>query len=129
MAVSVIQTDLEAVWRPLTAAEAATVAGRSNSAWLRIAAAVPDIEARLAAVPPKTTTATVKDVMVSMMLRVFKNPDGLRSYGGSIDDGSENVTVDSALSTGELYVSAAELVMLRPEALPQRGMYVVGLGG
>ena len=127
MAVSVTQQDIEAQWRPLTPAEAATVSGRSGSAWLRIVAKVPDIETRLTA--GTLAEDVVKDVMVSMLLRVFKNPDGFRSYGGQIDDGQESVTVDSVLSSGELYVSDAELAMLRPVTLPVVGMYVIGLGG
>ena len=128
MAVSVTQQDIEAQWRPLTDAEAATVSGRAASAWLRILAKVPDVEARMTA--GTLAEAVVRDVMVSMLLRVFKNPDGFRSFGGQIDDGQESATVDSALSTGEIYVSADELAMLAPPAvLPAGGFYVVGLGG
>lgn len=127
MAVDVTPPDIEALWRPLTPAEAGTVAGRSASAWIRIKAVVPDIEARLEA--RLIDVATVKDVMVSMLLRVFKNPDGARSVSDAIDDRTESRTIDTALSTGEIYVSDAELLMLRPPIVPDVGMYVMGLGG
>jgi hypothetical protein len=54
----------------------------------------------------------VKLVIVKMVRRVLKNPDGYRIKNESIDDYTESGTVDSSLSTGELYVSPEELKWL-----------------
>jgi hypothetical protein len=129
----VTQPDIERVFRPLTGDEAATVAGRSDSAWIRILARVPDIETRITVVPPATAAvlseAVVKDVMVSMIVRVLKNPESARTRSESIDDHSDSITLDTSVSTGELYLSDAEYALLVPAVAPVYGMYVVRLGG
>lgn len=128
MQVSVTRGDVEAVWRPLTTAEASTIPGLSNSAWIRVVAAVPGIDSFTTA--GTVTEATVKDVMVSMIVRVLKNPDSARIINESIDDYTDARTLDSAISSGELYVSAFEISMLVPApVLPVNGVYVMGLGG
>lgn len=134
MAVSVTQTDIEKVWRPLTAAEIANVAGLSASAWIRIVATVPGIESFIdveaPATEPLVSTEAVKDVMASMIVRVFKNPESARIISESIDDYTDGRTLDTAISSGELYVSAFEVGMLTPApVVPVYGMYVMGLGG
>ncbi|ALE91824.1 hypothetical protein AOC05_04965 [Arthrobacter alpinus] len=91
--------------------------------------AVPDIEAKLTAIPPLVTEAVVREVMVSMIIRVFKNPDSLRTLSEGIDDRTESSTLDNSVSTGEMYVSESELALLRPLVIPEFGMYVLGLGG
>lgn len=122
--ITVTQTDIEKVWRPLTPAESAVVPGLSNRAWLRIIAKVPDVYTS------GIDEAIIQDVMVSMIIRVLKNPDSARIISESIDDSTDSRTLDSAISSGEMYVSADELVMLTPPAVaPVYGMYVIGLGG
>lgn len=130
MQVSVTQADIEKVWRPLTTEEGALVPGLSNRAWLRIWARFPDIEANTAPVPPATEPLVsmdlVADVMASMIVRVLKNPDSVRS--DSID--GDTTTLDAAISSGEMYLTADEIALLTPApTVPVYGMYVVGLGG
>lgn len=129
MQVVLAQADIEKVWRPLTAEEAALIPGLSNRAWLRIAAHFPGIEANLTPVPPATeslvSAALVADVMASMIVRVLKNPDSVRS--DSIDD--HTTTLDAAISSGEMYLSNSEISLLTPRVVPVYGMYVMGLGG
>lgn len=130
MAISVTQADIEKVWRPLTAAEVAVIPGLSDRAWLRLVAAVPGLESFTAGTAPLVTTAAVKDVMVSMIIRVLKNPDSARIISESIDDYTDGRTLDAAISSGEMYVSAFEVGMLTPApVLPVNGVYVMGLGG
>lgn len=129
MPVSITKADIEGVWRPLKPAEELTLAGKSNSAWIRIVGAVPDIEAKLGAVPQLVSDAVVREVMTSMIIRVYKNPDSVRTFGEGIDDRTESTTLDNTVSSGEMYITDAELAMLRPAAVPAYGMYVVGLGG
>lgn len=130
MQVSVTQADIEKVWRPLTADEAVLVPGLSNRAWLRVMARFPDIEVTTAPVPPATeplvSVDLVADVMASMIVRVLKNPDSVRS--DSVD--GDTTTLDAAISSGEMYLTADEVVLLTPApAVPAYGMYVLGLGG
>lgn len=133
MPVSVTQADIEKVWRPLTSDEAVLVPGLSNRAWLRIVARFPDIDADMAPVPPATVPvvdpALVTDVMASMIVRVLKNPDSLRIRSESIDDHTDAATLDSTISSGEMYLSDEEAAMLTPRLVPVYGVYVLGLGG
>lgn len=123
MPVFVAQTDIEKVWRPLTADEASIIPGLSGSAWIRVLAAFPFVEEQVAA-------EVIQDAMVSMILRVLKNPESVRILSESIDDHSESKTLDSAVSSGELYVGPHEAKLLTPApAAPVYGLYVMGLGG
>lgn len=129
MPVSVVRTDIEQVWRPLTTEEAALVTGLSNRAWLRIVAHFPDMDANMTFVAPATapliSPELVRDVMVSMIVRVLKNPDSVRS--DSID--GDTTTLDMSISSGEMYLSSSEVALLTARTVPIYGMYVMGLGG
>lgn len=129
MPVSVVRTDIEAVWRPLTTEEATLVPGLSNKAWRRMLAHFPGMDASITYVAPATAPLVspdlVKDVMASMIVRVLKNPDSVRS--DSIDD--HTTTLDVAISSGEMYLSAEEITLLTARPVPVYGMYVLGLGG
>lgn len=57
-----------------------------------------------------TPTDASRTVCRSMVVRVLQNPDGIRSE--QIDDYQR--TIDSARSTGELYISDTEAELLRP---------------
>jgi hypothetical protein len=127
MPVAVTAAEIANRWRPLTDAEAATIGGKSEDAWTRILASVPGIEAHLEAAD--VSEATVKSVMISMIVRVLKNPDSARTIQQSIDDSSESRTLDNAVSTGELYLTDFEIGLLTPAtSIPSYGMYVIGLG-
>lgn len=128
--VAVTYGDIESEWRPLSAAERAIIPGKSSSAWTRIKADTRDIEDKLTAVPQIVSTDTVKSVMVSMIVRVLKNQDSARQISKSADDWSKSLTLDSSVSSGEMYVSEYEHGLLNPSTgVPDYGMYVVGLGG
>ncbi len=126
--VAVTAQQIENRWRPLTPAEATTVPGKSEDAWTRIVATVPGIEEHLST--GAVAEATVQSVMVSMIVRVLKNPDSVRTHQQSIDDANESRTLDSAISTGELYLTDYEIGLLTPAGpVPDYGVYVIGLGG
>lgn len=134
MQASVTAQDIERVWRPLTATEAAVIPGLSSSAWIRIVGAVPGIASYMDVITPATVPLVpmevVQDVMVSMIVRVLKNPESARIVSESIDDYTNGRTLDEAVSSGELYVSAFEVSLLTPAPpVPVNGMYVLGLGG
>ena len=128
MAVSVTAAEVAGAWRPLTIDEAAGIPAKSSRAWTRLTAVIPVLDANITAVTVKTET--VKDVMVSMIVRVLKNPESVRILSESIDDGSESRTLDNSISTGEMYVSDFEIAMLTPISMaPTYGIYTIGLGG
>jgi hypothetical protein len=122
--------DIEDEWRPLRPREAATIAGKSRTAWTRVVADTPDIVGKLTASPQLVATDTVKSVMVSMIVRVLKNPDSARQQSRAVDDWSKSQTLDTSISSGEMYVSEYEHGLLNPKTeVPEYGAYVVSLGG
>lgn len=130
--VSVTVEQIENEWRPLKASEKATIPGRSAAAWTRILAHPRgrDVEDKLAADPPVVTEATVQSVMISMIVRVLKNPESARTVSKSHDDWSKALTLDSSVSTGELYLTDYELDLIDPPPMyPEYGLYVIPLGG
>ena len=118
--VAVTPDDVAAGWRPLTAAEQSTATGLIAEANTLLTVAVPGFDSK--------DPGVAKLVVSRMVRRVLKNPDGYRVRSESIDDYSDGGTVDSALSTGELYASADELAWLgvRPAGLRA---FEVRLGG
>lgn len=126
----IVPKDIEDNWRPLRPRETATIEGRSATAWTRVLADTADIVDKLTASPQAVATATVKSVMVSMIIRVLKNPDSARQQSRAVDDWSKSQTLDTSISTGEMYVSEYEHGLLNPRTeVPEYGAYVVSLGG
>lgn len=118
MAVVVLPSDVAAGWRPLTAAEVTAADGLIVEAGVLLAALVPGLDSK--------SEDLVRLVITKMVRRVLKNPDGWRiAPGGSIDDYTEGGgTLDNALSTGELYVSADELSWLGVRAVGPRSFEI-----
>lgn len=130
MDVQVTAEDITNEWRPLSSAEAASIPGKSRSAWTRVQADTADIVDKITAAPAVVSVETVKSVMISMIVRVLKNQSSARSISKSADDWSKAITLDSSVSTGELYVTEYEHGLLNPTTgVPMYGAYVVGLGG
>ena len=109
--------DLEARWRPLTTAEDLIA-----PAWLDTASAIVRQRTNVDALLADTDFTTlypdyenaVIGIVAAMVLRVLRNPDGLRSY--SIDDFA--ATRDTAVSTGLLYLSEDEASILQDPRSP-----------
>ncbi|QWY79639.1 head-tail adaptor Ad1 [Arthrobacter phage Persistence] len=104
MTVAVLPDDVAAGWRPLTDAESEVAAAQIAEALVLLGVLVPDLAAK--------SEDIVKLVVVKMVRRVLKNPDGYRIKNESIDDYTEGGTIDASLSTGELYASPEELKWL-----------------
>lgn len=119
MAVVVTASDVAAGWRPLTTAE-------EPVATALIAEAQTILTATAGALTGKSD-ALVRLVVVKMVRRVLKNPDGMRVRDMGIDDYREGGTVDSSLSTGELYVAPDELAWLGVRASGRA--FEIRLGG
>jgi hypothetical protein len=123
MAVYVSPEDVAAGWRPLTAAEVVTADGLIVEATVLLGVLVPGIDL--------LDEALVRFVAVRMIRRVMKNPGGYRIRNESIDDYSDGGTIDSTLSTGELYVSDQELGWLgiTPASDTPKRAFEIRLGG
>lgn len=122
MAIYVRPEDVAAGWRPLTAGEIVTAEGLIEEATVLLHVLVPGVDSM--------DELIVRFVAVRMIRRVMKNPDGYRVRDESIDDYSDGGTIDSSLSTGELYVSDQELGWLgiKPASATKRA-FEVQLGG
>jgi hypothetical protein len=102
--------DLEARFRPLSAAESAVADALLQDAWAIMRAQVPSLESRL--LGGSLDLFAVVAVQTAMVLRVLRNPNGVRQW--SVDDYSE--TRDTALSSGALYLDPAEADLLAGRA-------------
>lgn len=120
MAVTVLPSDIAAGWRPLTAAEEVTATGLIAEAMVVLTVSVPGFDSK--------DPGVSKLVVCRMVRRVLKNPDGLRVRNESIDDYTDGGTVDSALSTGELYASDVELGWLGVVVVSKKA-FEIRLGG
>lgn len=115
-------SDIETRWRPLTAQETTNATAFLNDAWAILIARRPTLEADMTA--GTVSSANVTRVVVAMVLRVLRNPDG--KLEESIDDYSYRR--DSAMSTGGLYVSPDELADLTPGRKRQSSVRLVAYG-
>lgn len=100
--------DVAGIWRPLTTAELAAAEGQIRFASAIVRQQVPSVDARLAA--GTLDPDLVRGVVASMVQRVLMNPD--RNSEVAIDD--MRLKKDASISSGNLYLSAAELALLQP---------------
>lgn len=122
MAIYVRPEDIAAGWRPLTPAETVTTQGLIEEATVLLRVLVPAVDS--------LDEALVRFVAVRAIRRVLKNPDGYRVRNESIDDYSDGGTIDSSLSTGELYFSDQELGWLGVKAASEtKRAFEIRLGG
>jgi hypothetical protein len=116
-------SEIETRFRPLDAAEESSVQFLLDDAWAVLLVSVPDLEDRMTS--GAVTGPLASFVVSSMVLRVLRNPNGVRQW--SVDDYSE--TRDNAVSSGALYVAPGEVDLLTGRANPQRrGAFSVGPG-
>lgn len=104
--------DVEARWRPLSTLEAINAETFLDDAWvmLRRHFTSLDVDVETAIATDADLSADVIRVMVTAVLRVMKNPDGLSQE--SVDD--YTYKRDEATSAGLLYFSDDELDGLVP---------------
>ena len=100
-------TDLKArSFRPLSEQEEMVGAVLLEDAWTLITNQLTHVESR--PVTDASFWSVVKQVQCAMVLRVIKNPDGFQTE--QLDDWQGRR--DAALSSGELYLSDSERVLL-----------------
>ncbi|MFJ4287976.1 hypothetical protein ACIPY0_20225 [Paenarthrobacter nicotinovorans] len=120
--VVVTPDDVAAGWRPLTDAEDTTAEGLIAEALVLLAVKAPAFESFPEALARLAVARAVR--------RVLKNPDGYRVRGSeSIDDYSySGGTIDTTLSSGEIYFSAEELSWFGVKAEDEPRSYEIRLG-
>lgn len=79
--------------------------GRLVAAHARLRAKVPGLDARVASATDPLESLLVKEVLVEMVLRVVRNPEGYSQE----NDGDYGYTRDRAVASGRLHVTAEEL--------------------
>lgn len=117
--------DLQEGYQTLTVEErlvAGTLLGRAERL---ILAQVPSVPTRVAA--GTLDVQLVADVEVAIVERVMRNPDGRRSESKTGDDYTHSWTLDNAVSTGGLYLTADERELLAP-SVPRLSVGTIRLG-
>lgn len=118
--------DVEGIYRTLSTEETALATGLLAAASLKLRVRVPRIDELVAG---SDLLAEVAKLAVSMAVkRVLMNPDALRQYSETTGPFSESNTVDSAVSSGALYLSDADLEGLVPSAGPVIGSVRLRMG-
>lgn len=102
--------DVEAVWRPLDDEEQSRVTALLDRAWGRLQIESPGVVDRIAA--GSVPVEVVVDVLSSAVIRVAMNPERHRQGQVTSDDSSRSWTIDSSISSGELYFTDAELALV-----------------
>jgi hypothetical protein len=95
--------------RDLTAAEVGQAFAMLDDVEAEIRMRVSDLDGRTADVNYLALVVRVESAAVK---RVLMNPGAVRQHSESLDDYSQSDTIDSAVSTGALYVSDDEWALL-----------------
>lgn len=105
-------SDVVAIYRALSTEETILATGLLAAASLKLRVRVPRVDEMAAG---SELLAEVAKLAVSMAVkRVLMNPDALRQFSETTGPFSESNTVDSAVSSGALYLSDADLEGLVP---------------
>lgn len=98
--------------RTLSVQESTVGSTLLEDAWAIVTTRIPGLPVRLDAAGSEGLRSVVVQVLCAMVLRVLNNPDG--KFKETIDDYSYQL--DSAVSTGALYLSDAEADLLADTA-------------
>lgn len=111
--------DVQDRWGDLTEAEQNKVYAWLDDAWALVLVHVPSVPQRLA--DGTLSRQVVVLVITQAVMRVLKNPMGVRQRSISIDDYSESETRDNSVSSGNLYLTPEEIALLRPAGARKHG--------
>lgn len=102
--------DIEKIWRPLTEDETSMAAGLLTQASMKLRARIPNIDTLIAASELRTELARAS--VVNAVKRVLMNPEALRVISTTTGPFSESKTIDTALSSGFVYIDEGDLTGL-----------------
>ncbi|MCW2674790.1 MAG: hypothetical protein JWP14_3379 [Frankiales bacterium] len=106
------QPDVEAFFRPLTTAEAATIDRKIDYASSLLDHAVPSLAGRLDR--EEVSADLVRDVVANIVVRALRNPDGAKQKSQTIGPTSVSVTLDDKSGLGAIVVTDADIAALSP---------------
>lgn len=111
--------DIEARWRPLTADETVVAETRLDDAWRLLRRLVPDIESRLG---DADVQDNVIQALAETVIRVLRNPDGIRRGTVSIDDASRSFEYGAGSTSADaLYFTDDQIAALSVSGEDLRG--------
>lgn len=109
----VLVSDVEArLGRSLNALESAQVEAWIEDLEALVLSRVPDLDERIN--NGSVSIGVVRSVFCTAIIRVLRNPEGLRQHTESIDDYSVTKTIDSSGSAGLLFLTDDEWSLLIP---------------
>lgn len=112
--------------RPLTTGETAAATKWLDRAWRILRDEIPGVVGRLTLAEGNALhldEESVVEVLVAMVERKLRNPDGIRQWS----DDTYGQTVDTTLSSGQLYITAEERSRLAPQNTSGGGFYSIPL--
>lgn len=116
--------DLEARFRPLVGDERTVAVSLIDDAWAIAQAQLPLLAAEVAS--GRYPVGVVRAVLCAMVIRVLRNPDGVRTW--AVDDYSQ--TRDQSVSAGALYLSTDEMTLMSASLGNRRpGAFSITPGG
>ncbi|WIA95805.1 Gp19/Gp15/Gp42 family protein [Curtobacterium sp. MCBA15_004] len=123
-------TDVSAVWGELTAGQEALVDAwleqASNQVRLLARQRGADVDALVAA--DRLSAVLVRDAVVNAVKRVLMNPEGYRQLSRTKGPFTESGTIDTALSTGMIYIAEADIAGLFPVKRSRFGSFRMKAG-
>lgn len=99
--------DVAAVFRPLSEEETVIATGLLLAASIKLRVRVPSIDERIEANPIWGEVA--KYAVVAAVKRVLQNPENARQKSETTGPFTTSITVDSAVSSGALYLDERDL--------------------
>lgn len=110
--------DVVEMFRPLNDQETINTAAMLRYVSALIRAKVPNLDARVSAGTLDTDLVLLAAIMP--VKRVLMNQEGVRQKSENTGPFSDSFTLDSAISTGLLYVSADDVADLMPKLVTRR---------
>ncbi|MDN4616413.1 Gp19/Gp15/Gp42 family protein [Leifsonia sp. F6_8S_P_1B] len=118
--------DVAEVWQPLTPEQVLVAKALLEQASLKLRLAARrrgrDMDAMVTA--DDLTAQAARVAVVNAVKRVLMNPEALRQISETTGPFSTSKTIDSSLSSGELYIESADLADLLPGRSPVRSFRV-----
>jgi len=126
-----IPEDLEAIWRPLTAAETVVAVGRIAQASRKVRGDVPLVDGLT--IDQRIDQGfleidLVKDVVVEMVRRVMAMGDYVHQQSVTVDDATKSATYDAGVSSGVMFIADTEMGTLTGRIVLS-GAFEIALGG
>ena len=118
MASPAVIGDIASRWRPLTNSEEIVAGTRLDDAWRKLKRDVPDLEFRMAS--SVDLANDVVRVLADAVLRVLRNPEGIRRGTVSVDDASRTFDYGDATGAVGLYFTEQEIADLSSTGRPKR---------